>query len=316
MRANQLLLEKLTSVNINKFLALTLEKAYFEFIHKRFRADYRSLDFSFLNQDYDLSHKAPRHNYNINIIKKWIVAGFNYEYAKLLNQYIKLNSDNSYEREPFTILFLPTEHGGTFDAENNAININDKLSDSLAKETYEMISEFIIDNNFEISAIDIAQAYQYPKSTRLEQLLYRLHEILLHELVHYEQYSRSRVSNFYTSYVVRNTGKFYDLIKKSILEKAYYGSPQEIAAFASGESLKIVKEVMNSNYSLADKISILKDYLQTFNISHPEYRKFLNSVRNIDKKIVNRYIKKVYLEIDHYIDELESQLQNQNQDKY
>ena len=133
-------------------------------------------------------------------------------------------------------------------------------------------------------------------STNLQQLV----ADFTHEMVHAIQHSRSAVDS-YRSYTT-SQDEFYKKLVDGVHDIDYYASPEEIAAYAHEEALSILQHID----SLPDPKQSLDTAMQQLVIINKNYKQFSKD-NPIHRKVLKRYLKKVYLELDSYRDTIKGE---------
>ena len=202
---------------------------------------------------------------------------------------------------------LADSTAGHYDYSKHLIVINSKQLDALAKTAYDEMEQSFFDNNFEVyGRFDDSRMYGH-----LEEIV----EIWVHELVHALQFSRSKIDMPYRSYLEKSRQKFHDLISDGIHDAAYLGSPEEIEAFAQEEAFNALLMVQGED--LENQLIFISDIL-TY-LGDPQTNryqsKFGDSKDPKEIKVKQRFLKKVYQELDARKDEVLAKLKAEKNKK-
>lgn len=129
----------------------------------------------------------------------------------------------------------------------------------------------------------------------------RLVELLVHELVHGEQFSRSKIQYPYRSYLMKNKDEFH---AHDQLDAPYYASPEEIGAYAQQQALVLIRNVSAASGSKQEKIAAVTQLMQSLSTKDTDYDMFKQFPGKLGYQVRNRYIKKIYAELEAYRDSL------------
>lgn len=149
----------------------------------------------------------------------------------------------------------------------------------------EMFQEKYNYSNGMIANDDKYQAYlNYIASTIIHEMV--------HVVQHLLQYAQGRKTTAYKSYA-GHTRDFHDEVRQGKYSKLYYSSPQEIEAHAHEAAIYVIKKIS----SLRELSNIRGLIIDRLRMGIPEFDE-------LDQLVTNRYIKRVYQEIQSEIERL------------
>lgn len=187
----------------------------------------------------------------------------------------------------------------------HAIKIDTQFIKPFAEKAYNVMYSSFADNNYEVYPPFDESDYEFTDYYR------NICKVFVHELIHAQQNERTPGAKWnYSSYVIKNAKKFHQSISKELGnwdDQAYLGSPQEIEAHAQDfvyDQLKwnIGEEPENQLIYVQD---IMKGLNDDFKFSR--YRN-MNGDRPGVQKAKQRYLKKVYQELDARKEAIEKQI--------
>ena len=198
------------------------------------------------------------------------------------------------------------------------ITLNSTIISKLAKE--------ILDYCFEhaLNSLEGGEADLVPSLLRVfknieardiiehsDYLIRKLVSTVIHELVHVIQHSKQqhRPQTAYRSYLTRDKSKFYAAMNRmhqgthdTADYRLYRGSPQEIAAFAHEEALKIINDT-NMGDADENELAYIKKHLPSYMQGYTG-NMFSDPTNEHEYKIFKRFNKIVYQEVSSYLDKL------------
>ncbi len=164
----------------------------------------------------------------------------------------------------------------------------------------------------------------------VKEVVNKIANIILHELVHVTQHSKQHklmaqeAKTEYRSYLTKSKTRFNQAINDKLTKEdldIYFGSPQEIDAFAHNLAMELIDIASNQT-----PLSKYKDYwklyglylnlveLKTDTLSmkysyyYKQYQDFNDPTNYKRYKVFKRFMKKVYQEFDRYIDRVRKKL--------
>lgn len=236
-----------------------------------------------------------------------------HQLGQLCNEIMKLETDaRSYGDRAFTVsvLFSGEISSGGF-CKFNLIGINRyTILDKLLNRIKDSYIEGTVASSFNTIEEYNQHVKKYGVELDLNDSWYNpLIDILLHEMVHaiqhYKQFraGRSPDNLEYRSYLEKDKSKFHNMINKNIIDKHYYGSPQEIAAHAHNISLEIINDYgVDKNW---EPKAIPSDLQISKNVNRYLQNVFSGELKDPKvQKIMKRYYKLVYKEVVDYLSNL------------
>jgi hypothetical protein len=187
---------------------------------------------------------------------------------------------------------------GEYDHDVTTIRINQNYIPVLGKAIYNSFSNHWFDTGFEEQSSFEVGDYDFSGP------ITRVVEIWTHEITHGLQFIRSRMGILtYRSYFEKDKNKFYNILRGASNTKEYLGSPEEIGAFASETVYGIMKDIDDED--LDYQIIAISDLIKySSGAAGTRYRRFMDSKDPKEQKVLRRFIKKVYMELDDRRDEL------------
>lgn len=279
MKINELLNE---SVSIS-VLSRRLHREILDTLPKMIASRYNKFGSGLALKQYlidpDYEETPADRNSDISTIKNWIVTDLKSVIGKFLKEYYPQYSK-------LTITFA-AGHGGSYNHTTKTIYINSSYINSIAKEFYNALTS-IVDANKKVSTLDVD----------IVANVVSIIKFFAHELVHHIQWSSSAIEDPYRSYTLTDKAKFQEKMNQDVLDLDYYSSPEEIAAYAHGNATQMLSDM--DYYPDGDQIEMVTDMMQYITTRGSDYSQFDNQSPRIKKLVINRYLKKLYQELDSY----------------
>lgn len=196
---------------------------------------------------------------------------------------------------------------GIFDASVPEIVISTKLVARTAKLILDRLRSLRID----FPDISSRQLTTKLFNAEIESSVKGIYDVFAHEVVHAYQSNRAAFDP-YRSYIQRDVDRFFEELDSAVgsMPNSYYGSPEEIGAFAHQRALRIISSMKSDKPEKA---------LETINKLLPKivavdksigYDRFNNSRDKIERQVLNRFYKKVYTDLDRYRDHLKATVES------
>lgn len=217
-----------------------------------------------------------------------------------LNKYTKSIAVNHHKRLKGTkTSFIPMESGSAeYDNETNEIHIKRAYAAKLTRGICARMDQL------QEQGLEKVLNVRIGASTVATSTLKTIVSLFAHEVTHAIQYSRSTKDDPYRSYTMRDQEAFHDKLEQGILDLDYYASPEEIDGYAHGDAMDTILAI-DKNLPIQTQITNLRQKLKTITSTGTKYAEFRSTPGQLNQRIVNRYLKKLYQEIDRHIGNME-----------
>lgn len=281
----QQLLEKISLGTVGRKLRQQILALLPDHIHRYYKQAYKQMPFyhTYTTQADTREDPAP----GIELVKKWIGTFLKDQMSRVMNQ-------QTAGRAGYGSAFfdeLPSNTAGRWSVPN--IKISQSYLDELATVIYHQLSDSFGDTGGEIIKLDMSN---YGISGKINTIV----SIFVHELTHALQTSSAGRDDTYRSYMVKSKKQFWEIMRRStgdlFKNKVYLSSPEEIGAFAQNTAYDMIKEVLDDEPEW--QVIYITDLIKNLSLSITPYRTFIGEVGPIAKKVVQRFLKRVYQELD------------------
>ncbi len=202
-----------------------------------------------------------------------------------------------------TVAFAKMSSGvGEYDEENNQITFKLTYLSKLAKLASERMDAVQGEVSGKVMSINLHD------SPAFVEIVKKLTSLYVHEITHAIQFAKAAVDDTYRSYTEPNKAAFYAKLDQGILDLDYYASPEEIDAYAHGRAMELI-QMSSAPPDSQEMLDHVTAQLKLLSSAGTSYEKFRNSDKRINTRVVNRYLKKVYLELDDYRQHLQAKLE-------
>lgn len=179
------------------------------------------------------------------------------------------------------------------------ILIDSRLISKMTQQVYDRFYMSFEDAGYKLVPMSAEQL-------RIVPMINEIVSVYLHELTHAEQWGRAGRDDIYRSYMTRTKQEFYDIMRSSLdelwKEKVYLASPEEIGAFAQNTAYELYQSILSDHPEY--QIEFITGLMQNLTATVGQYHRMRKDTDPKAKKIVNRFLKKVYQELDDARDEI------------
>lgn len=246
-----------------------------------------------------------------------------------------------YHKSPYGVshlMFDPQMHADG-ECEKSRIKIKHKWLDNLQKIMLELFQvgygdnpAFREDGSIDKDALWNACTY-YKGSHYIDKAIAPITNYFIHELVHVQQHNTQtelvnrKGTTEYRSYLTKNRKEFL----RAVIYKAtkydmqiYHASPQEIDAFAHNMAIELIhdatigidiEDMNDSRYieNLEGMLFSIQEVMKHREFKYSgtytdRYQEFNDPKNKLHYKVYKRFMKKVYLEVQRYIEKLKVQI--------
>lgn len=192
---------------------------------------------------------------------------------------------------------------GEYDTDENVITIATRLIARIGVTIAQRLREVL---NTQSQLSDSQLVNRIFSTANVDQTVRAVYSVIAHELVHAQQALRTPMYS-YRSYITRNAERFYAELDAAttVLPKSYFGSPEEIGAYAHQHALMLIRKLKESKPKEA--LDVLNSILTKITVYHTGYKQFQGSPDKTEQNIIKRYYKKIYLDLDQYREHLKAQ---------
>lgn len=283
-----MLLEKISVTSKATQLRQRIKKEFAEDVMKWYKQNLKKFPFYVYKDDPDATGVYP--DDGIQMCFKFCHDWF----TKFFKQETCVEMDNWNFHFVFRDLGAKVE--GSYNNDKGLISIHEKYMNDFCKSLYNSFSNFWFDTGFEEQRKIDMNDYD------LSQIINRICEIWAHEVVHAHQGYRSKIHDAYRSYVQKDKKKFWELIRNGVHEVEYLASPEEIGAFAQEFVYDLLKDIEDEDTDY--QMIIVSDTIKYISARGTRYDSLVDNKDPVVQKVVKRFLKKVYEELDARRDEI------------